>query len=140
MSMAVDLSTPLTAEEAAYLQERGRHQELQAAAERHEQDVNELLAGSQTGDGTGPRTMPLNTDLRQIEEPEVLLARLREMGVNVEVKDTPVEDATGDDEDVSPYEEWPVKDLDAELKRRNLAVTGDKQAKADRLYADDEKA
>lgn len=138
MSMGVDTSTPLTKEEAAYLAERGRDQELQAAAERHGQDVNELLTAPD-GDGTGPRTMPLNTDLRQIQEPDVLLARLREMGVNVEVKDAPVEDDDTDG-DVAPYEEWSVKDLDAELKRRNLAVTGDKQSKADRLYADDEKA
>jgi hypothetical protein len=139
MSMGVDTSTPLTKEEAAYLAERGRHQELQAAADRHGQDVNELLAAPD-GDGTGPRTMPLNTDLRQIQEPSVLLARLREMGVNVEVKDTPVEPDVDDDNDVAPYEEWTVADLDTELKRRKLPTTGDKQAKVDRLYADDEKA
>ena len=137
MSMGVDLSTPLSKEEAAYLAQRGRDAELVGAAERHGQDVNELLS-DQNGDGTGPVVTPLNTNLQQIAAPEVLLARLREMGVNVQVVDEPVED-DGDDE-VSPYEEWSAKDLEAELKRRDLPVTGDKQSKVDRLYADDQKA
>lgn len=136
MSMAVDLSTPLSKEEAAYLQERGRHQELEAAAERHDQNVSELL--NTDGDGTGPTKLALNSDLQAIQSPEVLLARLREMGVNVAVVD---ESADEDDEvDISPYQEWSVAELDAELKRRDLPVTGNKQAKVDALYADDDKA
>jgi len=137
MSMAVDLSTPLTPDEAAYLAQRGREAELAGAAERHGQDVNELLSNP-GGDGTAPVVTPLNTNLQQVATPEALLARLRDMGVNVQVVDEQV--AEVEDGDVSPYEEWPVKDLDAELKRRNMAVTGDKQSKVDRLYADDEKA
>jgi hypothetical protein len=139
MSMGVDLSTPLTPEEAQYLHNRGRDAELQGTADRHGQDVNELLS-DQSGDGTAPVVTPLNTNLQQMATPEALLARLRDMGVNVQVVDEPGDDADDAEPDVSPYEEWPVKDLDAELKRRNLPVTGDKQAKLDRLYADDEKA
>jgi len=133
MSMGVDLSTPLTAEEAKYLSTRGRDAELHGAAERHGQNVSELLADN-SGDGTGPRVMQLNTGLQQVESAEVLLARLREMGVDVEVKNASV-----DVEEAPPYESWKVAELDAELKRRNLPVIGDKTAKADALYADDEK-
>jgi hypothetical protein len=135
--MGVDLSTPLTAEEAQYLANRGRDAELYGAADRHGQDVNELLA-DRSGDGTGPRTMQLNTGLQQVESADVLLERLREMGVNVEVKEEPLDEES--DGEVAPYESWKVSELDAELKRRNLPVTGDKQAKANALYADDEKA
>lgn len=140
MSMAVDLSTPLTKEEAAYLDSRGRTQELEAAAERHDQNVADLLNTS--GDGTAPTVLALNSDLQAIQSPEVLLARLREMGVNVKVDDS-ADSADVDDEDdsdVAPYEQWSVPELDAELKRRNLPVTGNKQAKAESLYADDAKA
>jgi hypothetical protein len=133
MSMAVDLSTPLTPDEAKYLAERGRDAELHGAAERHEQDVNELLSDT-SGDGTGPRVMQLNTGLRQVESADELLARLREMGVNVKVDESQVDE---DDSDVAPYENWKVSELDAELKRRNLPVTGDKTAKVNALYADD---
>ncbi len=137
MSMAVDLSTPLTADEAKYLSNRGRDAELFGAAERHGQDVNELLT-DRSGDGTAPRVMQLNTGLQQVESADVLLARLREMGVNVEVVDEEP-DGTDEDTEVAPYESWKVPEMDAELKRRNLPVTGDKQAKANALYADDEK-
>jgi hypothetical protein len=135
--MAVDLSTPLTKEEAAYLDSRGRTQELEAAAERHDQNVADLLNTS--GDGTAPTVLALNSDLQAIQSPEVLLARLREMGVNVKVDDSADVDDE-DDSDVAPYEQWSVPELDAELKRRNLPVTGNKQAKAESLYADDAKA
>lgn len=134
MSMGVDLSTPLSPEEAQYLANRGRDAELHGAAERHGQDVNELLT-KQDGDGTGPRVMQLNTGLRQVESADELLARLKEMGVNVAVVDD--EDDETDEGDVAPYENWKVSELDAELKRRNLSVTGDKTAKVNALYADD---
>lgn len=137
MSMGVDLSKPLTPEEAKYLHERGRDAELAGAAERHDQSVNELLADV-SDDGTGPRVMQLNTGLQQVESAEVLLERLRDMGLDVEVK--PASQDEGDDAtEVPPYESWKVADLDAELKRRNLPVTGDKPTKANALYADDEK-
>lgn len=136
MSMGVDLSTPLSKDEAAYLAQRGRDAELVGAAERHGQDVNELLS-DRDGDGTAPVVTPLNSNLQAVATPERLLAQLRDMGVNVQVVEGSPEDEQAD---VSPYEEWQSKDLDAELKRRNLPATGDKQAKADRLYADDEKA
>jgi hypothetical protein len=147
MSMAVDLSTPLTKDEAKYLSTRGRDAELHGAAERHGQDVNQLLSG-QAGDGTGPVVTPLGTGDQMVVTPDRLLAQLRDMGVNVQVVDEPVEDSDDSEEDdseevnpeLSPYDDWSVKQLDAELKRRNLATTGDKKAKADRLYADDDQA
>ena len=136
MSMEVDLNTPLTADERAYLNERGRLADIERADNLHggtPEDAPEF-----NGDGTGPRTNQLNTGLAAVERPEVLIKQLQEMGYDVEVKPASTEDED-DDTEVPPYESWKVPELDAELKRRNLPVTGDKAAKANALYADDDR-
>lgn len=138
MSMAVDLSTPLTPEERAYLNERGRYAEIERADALHGGTPDD--APTFGGDGTGPRVQQLNTGLATIEEPEVLLQRLRDMGVNVQVLD---ED---DDSEVAPYTEWSITDLKTEIDRRNegrdeaskLSKSGSVQTLADRLYKDDD--
>lgn len=128
MSMAVDLSTPLTKAEVEYLQNRGRYADLERAAMLSGSPVPEFAAG----DGTGPVMRPLGTAEDAAGERERLLARLAELdGVAGP-------EADSDDDDPEPYEAWQVKELDAELAARKLPVTGNKQAKADALYADDE--
>lgn len=138
MSMAVDFTTPLTAEERDYLNARGRQEEIDRADAAH--GAPEEMP-DYSGDGTGPRTRQLDSGLAAIARPEELLAQLREMGVNVQVVDEPV-----DGDEVSPYDEWSLTDLKAEIDRRNegrddstkLSKAGGVQALADRLYADDD--
>jgi hypothetical protein len=126
--MAIDYTTPLTAKERQYLLHRGRYADVERvdAAFGEESDVSLL-----SGDGTGPGT-------RQLATGEALAQRkaelLRELELIEQAEGGPVED----DEDVPPYETWKVADLDAELKRRGLPVTGDKSAKANALYVNDE--
>lgn len=136
MSMNVDLSTPLTADERAYLNQRGRLADIERADNLHGGTPED--APLFEGDGTGPRTNQLNSGMAAVERPEVLLQQLREMGYNVQVVDED-EDASTEEADVPPYEDWKVTELDAELKRRSLPVTGDKAAKANALYADDDR-
>lgn len=128
MSMQVDLSSPLTAQERKYLEERGRYDEITRV---------DAMYGVETpafsdGDGTGPvvhgTTLVDNRDAR-IAELERQLADLR--GDTPDVEDT-------EEGDVSPYEEWTVKELDAELKRRGLPVKGNQSDKATALYDNDD--
>lgn len=129
MSMEVDLSKPLTDAERAYLESRGRTAEIERADAIH--GVDTPPPGQ--GDGTGPvshGTSMVDVRDQRIADLERELALLRgDDGSNTEDEDT---------EEVAPYEEWTVKELDAELKRRNLPVTGDKTAKATALYDHDE--
>lgn len=130
MSMEVDLSTPLTEEERAYLHMRGRLSDIQRADDLH--DVSD--APVPTGDGTAPGS----EELRKAQ----LIAELRGMGVDVNV---PGED--DEDETAPPYETWNSKDLNAEIDRRNvgradadkISKAGSVTERADRLYMDDEK-
>lgn len=140
MSMGVDLSSALTAEERAYLNERGRYAEVERADALH--GVTDGAAPG-SGDGTGPVVTPLGTAEQQAIEKERLLARLRDLGVNVaEVVDEPEGDT------LPPYETWKSGELNAEIDRRNQdRADGDKISKAgsvteraDRLYMDDEKS
>lgn len=128
MSMAVDFSSALTKEERAYLEERGKYADIERADNLH--GVETPPYGE--GDGTGLQQAALLTSEARATEAARLRARLAEIeGVQDDEPDP-------DDGGLPPYEDWKVSDLDAELKARELAVTGDKKAKADRLYADDE--
>lgn len=132
MSMAVDLSTPLSADERAYLAERGRYAELERADSMHGTS-GELPEG----DGSAPLMRGTATyDVRdqRIAELERELQLLR--GVNGEADS----DEADSDEDPEPYETWTVKELDAELERRSLPVKGDKAAKVTALYDHDDAA
>lgn len=129
MSMEVDLSTPLTAEERAYLAMRGRQAEIERADGLT--DVTDPPALDE-GDGTGPKMQHLGTAEARAARKEALLEELR---LIVESEGGAAEE---DDEGVAPYEEWTHKELDAEIERRGLPkVTGDKVSKANVLYADD---
>lgn len=127
MSMHVDLSTPLTEEERQYLAMRGRYAELERAAQLTGESVGDLG----TGDGTGPAVMPLGTAEQRAGERERLLARLKELDAA---------DGEQDEEELPPYEQWKVQELDKELKGRGLPTDGDKPTKVQRLYADDQAA
>jgi hypothetical protein len=131
MSMAVDLSTPLTKAEREYLAMRGRYDDITRADQMHGVEGVALPAG----DGTGPITHGTATHdvaLQRIAELEAQLALLRGGTPGADDSEEEVAD------DVAPYEEWTVAELDAELKRRNLAVTGNKESKVKVLYQDDE--
>lgn len=145
MSMAVDLSTPLTDEERAYLAERGRTEEIDRADAMHGvTDAPDVGAG----DGSGPRQYPLGTAEQAALEKERLLERLAQLGVEVEVKEDSTEVEDDADDDVPPYETWKTGELNAEIDRRNvgrpdsekISKSGSVQERANRLYEDDAKS
>jgi hypothetical protein len=129
--MAVDLNTPLTNEERAYLAMRGRISEMERA---------DSMTGVQTpdyepGDGTGPMVTPLMTSEQRADRKAALqreLELIEEAEGSDEGRDGSVEDG-----DVDPYEVWSPDELTKELKRRELPHTGSKADKAARLYEDD---
>lgn len=128
MSMEVDLNTPLTDDERSYLLMRGRLADIERA---------DSLNGTETppapdGDGTGPKLQPLMTGEQRVNRKAQLLEELR----LIEAQEGGADDS--DDEEPAPYEEWTHKELDAELKRRQLTGGGTKEEKAERLYANDE--
>lgn len=133
MSMEVDLSTPLTDEERAYLHMRGRLSDIQRADDLHEVSDAPVPAG----DGTAPGS----EELRKAQ----LIAELRALGVDVPEQDGETDQ---DDETAPPYETWKSADLNAEIDRRNvgradadkISKAGSVTERADRLYMDDEKA
>lgn len=132
MSMAVDLSTPLTQAEREYLQMRGRYDDITRADEMHGVTDQSLPEG----DGTGPVLHGMASyDVRdqRIAALEAELALLRG-------NDAPVDTEEEVADDVAPYEEWTVAELDAELKRRGLPVKGDKPTKVTALYDHDDVA
>lgn len=133
MSMEVDLSTPLTDEERAYLHMRGRVSDIQRA-----DDANNVTdAPVPAGDGTAPGS----EELRKAQ----LIAELRAMGVDVPEQDG---EQDADDETAPPYETWSSADINTEIDRRNegrtdadkISKAGTVSQRADRLYMDDEKA
>jgi len=142
MSMAVDLSTPLTEDERAYLNERGRTEDIARVDALH--GVTDAPA-LPNGDGSGPVVSPRGTAEQAAGGKERLMAELQAMGVNVQ--EVPAEEAEADDDEVPPYEAWKSADLNAEIDRRNqtlpdgekISKSGTVQERADRLYKDDEK-
>lgn len=133
MSMAVDLSTPLTRAEREYLIMRGRTADIELADNLHGttgDDYPDLLEG----DGTGP-------DVRPTARSEVLMDRERQLRAELaqieEAKRAAGLADEGEDEDLAPYEEWGTKELNAELKARDLPGGGSNADKAARLREDD---
>lgn len=138
MSMAVDYNTPLTQEERAYLESRGKLAEIQRA-----DSINGVTNPPEygAGDGTGPQLQPLLTSEQRALEKERLRARLAELEA--------AEAESGADEDsdeVPPYESWKSNDLNKEIDARNegrpeeqkISKSGTVAERATRLYADDE--
>lgn len=128
MSMEIDFTTPLTDEERAFLDSRGRYADIERADSINGVETPEYGAG----DGTGLQQQSVVTSEMRAGELERLKARIAELEGESE------EDDGADDGALPPYEDWNVKDLDAELKERKLSTAGTKPEKADRLYADDE--
>lgn len=129
MSMAIDLSSPLTRDERAYLAERGRYADIERAdALTGVTDSPDL--GS--GDGTGLQLQPLGTAEQRAARRAQLEAELAALSADDEEDVDPE-----DDDELPPYSEWTVPALDAELKRRSLSVNGTKPEKVKRLEDDD---
>ena len=131
MSMAVDLSTPLTSDERQYLLNRGRYSDIELADNLHGTagEHPEMLEG----DGSGP-------DVRPTLRSEVLMDRERQLRMELEQIEEAKRQAglSGDeDPDLAPYEEWATKELNAELKNRELPGGGSNAEKAARLREDD---
>lgn len=127
MSREIDLSKPLSDEDAQYLADRGRYADLERAG-RNASDLPD-------GDGTGPQLESAVTGDRAASERDRLIARLRELDPDA-ASDFEGDPET-DDEEVAPYSEWTVPELDAELKRRELPGGGNKAEKVKRLEDDD---
>jgi hypothetical protein len=131
MSMEVDLSTPLTREEREYLHMRGRIGDIELADNLHGQSDDPELS---EGDGTGPRSWSVTTAEAAQERRERLLAELAELD-KLELG----AGTDGDDEGLPPYEQWNSRDLNDELKAREMPAGGSNQEKARRLREDDER-
>jgi hypothetical protein len=139
MSMHVDYSTPLTNEERAYLELRGKYHDIERVDSAH--SVETPAYG--VGDGTGTTPVSLLSSDQAAGRKAALLAELARIEEAEKASGAP-----GTDEDVTaaPYEEWSVDDLKAEIDVRNadkaegdkIAKTGGVKVLADRLYADDE--
>jgi hypothetical protein len=132
MSMEVDLSTPLTREEYAYLVQRSRTDLIERAHDLHgtsDADYADLTEG----DGTGIQPQPVLQGEARAARRDQLLAELAALDEAEDVEDVE-DDETGDDR---PYSEWSVAELDAELKNRELPTTGKQADKVKRLEADD---
>jgi hypothetical protein len=129
MSMEVDLSTPLTNKERAYLLERGKY----ADVDRMDNSFGTTGdADLLTGDGSGP-------NVKQLATGEAAAQRRQELLAELALLDQHYGGSDDSDEQLPPYEKWPVAELDAELTARELPVTGNKSEKAKALYANDEK-
>lgn len=128
MSMEVDYTTPLTDDERAYLMSRGRYADVERADNAHGTTGD---AAFYAGDGTGLREQQVMSGEVAARRKEALLAELAAIEAAEGSSDTDEED------EVPPYEAWKVQELDTELRRRNLPVTGDKAAKAKALYDND---
>ena len=129
MSMSVDLSKPLLPEERNYLAMRGRYDDITRADQMH--GVEGLALPD--GDGSGPVVHGTAAADRLQQEVAELK---RQLALLTGAEGT--EEISEEEADVAPYEEWTVAELDAELKRRSLSVTGNKDAKVKVLYQDDE--
>jgi hypothetical protein len=124
MSMEVDLSTPMTAEEYAYLQDRNRQDLIERSHAMHgtsDADYEQV----NSGDGLQP------VSLLQGEARADRINRLREELAMLE-GDEPDEEVTDRN-----YADWSVEELNEELKDRQLPLTGNKADKVARLQADD---
>jgi hypothetical protein len=130
VSKEVDFTKALSREDRAYLLMRGRQADIDRLDNNFGATDEDLL----DGDGSGPATKQLATGLALEQRKQELLDELAQ----IEAAETDAEGGVDDDTEVPPYEVWAVKELDAELKRRGLPVTGDKTAKAAALYADDD--
>lgn len=132
MSMEVDLSTPLTQEEYAYLLQRSRQDLINRAHEMHGTS-DEDYAEQTYGDGTGPQPYAALQGEARAERIDRLRAELAELEAAAGE-----EDEEEMDEDEAPaYSDWSVSQLDEELGNRNLPKSGSKSDKVARLEADD---
>lgn len=135
MSMEVDHSTPLTRAERKYLLDRGSEDLVRSLDERHGTSGDD--ADLWDGDGTGTQFESVNQGERAADRKRVLLAEL----AAIEAAENPAGDEGDGDEDadqnLAPYSEWTVKELDAELSTRNLPGGGKQADKVKRLEEDD---
>lgn len=80
---------------------------------------------------------PLSADDQQyVSERPWLKAEAEQAGFDVNLDDEFVVDSD-EEEGTAPYSEWTVDDLKAELKARDLTVSGSKEQLVERLEEDD---
>lgn len=136
MSREVDLSTPLTKEERAYLHMRGRIADIERADAQHGVTEADPFID---GDGTGPQQKSVLTGDRAAARKAELLAELAALEESESDEDEDTSDVEDEDgEDGESYADWTVPQLDAELAKRKLAKGGTKDDKVRRLEEDDE--
>jgi hypothetical protein len=131
MSMGVDLSTPLTDAEYAYLVERSQQSVIERAHSLHgtsDADYAHVTLGTPQ---PGPKEQVLLQGDARAARREQLLEELAALS-----DDVPDEDDE-DEEDDRPYSEWTVPELDAQLRARELPTSGSKTDKVKRLEEDD---
>jgi hypothetical protein len=132
VSQEVDLSTPLTRAEREYLLARGRYGDVERADSQFGgYTPDELLSG----DGTGTHPVSVLTSDQAADRKRRLLEEL----AAIEAAEGATTEAPADeDEELKPYEDMTVPELDAELKARSLSTAGKQAEKVARLHKDDE--
>jgi hypothetical protein len=120
--MEIKPDGPLSAEARQYLVDRNRHEEVRRIDDLHPPKAEDVPQ-SQNESWTPANSL----SLLSADELQAELDRRKAAEAEAEDGDT-------------PYEEWTVKELDAELRDRELPTTGKPADKAARLRADDSKA
>lgn len=134
MSQEVDLSTPLTREERAYLLARGRYGDVDRADSMHGgSSPDELLSG----DGTGTHPVSVLTSDQAADRKRRLLEELAAIEAAEQSTDAVEPDEDDGDVELKPYEDMTVQELDTELKARSLSTAGKQAEKVARLNKDD---
>jgi hypothetical protein len=122
MSMEIKGDGPLTPAERQYLADRNRQAEIDRIDTQYPPKDTEVPQ-SQNDSWT-----PANS---------LSLLSADELQAELDRRKTAADEA---EDGETPYEEWTVKELDAELRDRDLPTTGKPADKAARLRADDSKA
>jgi SAP domain-containing protein len=129
MSMEVDYSTPLTSEERAYLESRGKLSDIERADNAH--GIEGYVPGS--GDGSG-------LIQKSVISGDVVARRKQELQEELARIEAQEREAAGDvetDDDVPDYSAWKPEELRSELSRRELSSSGTKPQMVQRLQEDD---
>lgn len=133
MSMEVDLSTPLTDEEYAYLQQRSQYSRIEQAHNLHGTSDADYAHVDLGNPQRGPRENVLLQGDARARRREQLLEELAALSDGEPDEDDEADEVIDD----RPYAEWSVAELDEQLKVRGLSTSGSKADKVKRLEDND---
>lgn len=141
MSQEVKFDSPLTQDERAYLEMRGRQADIDRVDNAFGTDEEDRVSGREpTGDG--PQVRPLAWGETLVQRRARLEEELRALDEAEQSQQEAAADGGGDVEgsEDQPYAEWKVPELQKELRARGLPASGSKPEMVQRLEADDEQS